>query len=208
MPVPTLTYFDFDGGRGEPARLALHIGGVAFEDRRIALSAWAAMRDSTPFQALPTLEVDGMLVTQSNAILRYAGKLAGLYPTADLSALLCDEILDAVEDIGSRIGRTIDLPAEMKQKAREELASGPIARHLQQLQAKLQHAGGAYFVDNRLTVADLKAFMLIRWLRSGALDHIPKDIVEQIAPALVGHFERVAAHPKITAYYASRQKVG
>ena len=31
-----LTYFDFDGGRGEPARLALHIGGIEFEDHRIA----------------------------------------------------------------------------------------------------------------------------------------------------------------------------
>jgi glutathione S-transferase len=31
-----LTYFDFDGGRGEPARLALHIGGIAFEDQRIS----------------------------------------------------------------------------------------------------------------------------------------------------------------------------
>ena len=27
-----LTYFDFHGGRGEPARLALAIGGIAFED--------------------------------------------------------------------------------------------------------------------------------------------------------------------------------
>src|SRR2546423_15658529 len=26
-----LTYFDFDGGRGEPARLSLHIGGNALE---------------------------------------------------------------------------------------------------------------------------------------------------------------------------------
>src|SRR2546429_4863078 len=30
MPKLKLTYFDFDGGRGEPARLALHIGGIAF----------------------------------------------------------------------------------------------------------------------------------------------------------------------------------
>ena len=33
-----LTYFDFDGGRGEPARLALHIGGVTFEDPLALLS--------------------------------------------------------------------------------------------------------------------------------------------------------------------------
>ena len=30
-----LTYFDFHGGRGEPARLALSIGGIAFEDDRV-----------------------------------------------------------------------------------------------------------------------------------------------------------------------------
>ena len=26
-----LTYFDFPGGRAEPARLALHLGGIAFD---------------------------------------------------------------------------------------------------------------------------------------------------------------------------------
>ena len=30
-----LIYFDFDGGRGEPARLALSIGGVPFKDDRV-----------------------------------------------------------------------------------------------------------------------------------------------------------------------------
>ena len=33
-----LTYFDFPGGRAEPTRLALHIGGVAFEDYRCPFS--------------------------------------------------------------------------------------------------------------------------------------------------------------------------
>lgn len=206
MTKLVLTYFDFDGGRGEPARLALHIGGVAFEDRRIGTKDWPALRDQTPFQALPTLEVDGTLVTQSNSILRYVGKLAGLYPANDFQALLCDEVMDAAEDIGSRIGNTMALAPELKQKAREDLAAGAITRHLEQLQAKLRHAGGQYFVEKRLTVADLKVFLWIRWLRSGALDHIPKDLVDRVAPLLVEHFERMAAQPKIAAYYAARKK--
>src|SRR5438552_10509416 len=41
-----LTYFDFDGGRGEPARLALHIGGIAFEDHRISGKDWPGFRRS------------------------------------------------------------------------------------------------------------------------------------------------------------------
>jgi glutathione S-transferase len=196
-----LTYFDFDGGRGEPARLTLHIGGIAFEDQRIMGKDWPAFRDKTPFLAMPTLEVDGKVVSQSNSINRYVGKLTGLYPKDDWQALLCDEVMDAAEDISARIGQTIDLPADAKKKAREELAAGHIARYLEQFQARLKSAGGEYFADRRLTVADLKVFMLIRWLRSGGLDHIPKDLVDRVAPMLVAHLERMASHPKIVEYY-------
>jgi glutathione S-transferase len=200
-----LTYFDFDGGRGEPARLALHIGGIAFEDQRIAGKDWPGLRDKTPFLAMPTLEVDSSVVSQSNSINRYVGKLAGLYPKDDWQALLCDEAMDAAEDITTRIGHTIDLSADAKKKAREELAAGRITHYLRQLQARLKAAGGEYFADQRLTVADLKVFMLIRWLRSGVLDHIPKDLPERVAPLLVQHFERIAGHPTIADYYRRRK---
>lgn len=200
-----LAYFDFDGGRGEPARLALHIGGIPFEDERVSLKDWPQSRDRTPFQALPTLEVDSKVVSQSNSINRYVGKLAGLYPKDDWQALLCDEVMDAAEEIGTRIGNTMDLPADAKKKAREELAAGRITRYLEQLQARLKAAGGEYFADKRLTVADLKVFMWTRWLRSGALDHIPKDLVDRVAPLLVKHFERVASHPKVAEYYQRRK---
>ncbi len=200
-----LTYFDFDGGRGEPARLALHIGGIPFEDERVNPKDWPQVRDRTPFQALPTLEVDGKIVAQSNSINRYVGKLAGLYPKDDWQALLCDEAMDAAEDIGTRIGNTIDLAADAKKKAREELSAGRITRHLEQLQARLKAGGGEYFADKRLTVADFKIFMLVRWLRSGVLDHIPKNLVDRVAPLLVKHFERVGGIPKVAAYYERRK---
>ena len=200
-----LTYFDFDGGRGEPARLALHIGGIAFDDNRIAGKDWPAIRDKTPFLATPTLEVDGRVVSQSNSINRYVGKLAGLYPKDDVQAFLCDEVMDAAEDISTQIAQTFDLPGDTKQMAREKLAAGHITRYLQQFEARLKAAGGEYFADQRLTVADLKVFMLIRWLRSGVLDYIPKDVVDTVAPQLVKHFERVASHPKVAEYYERRK---
>jgi glutathione S-transferase len=205
MATLKLTYFDFDGGRGEPARLALHVGGIAFEDHRIAGKDWPALRDKTPFLAMPTLEVDGLVVSQSNSINRYVGKLSGLYPKDDLQAFLCDEVMEAVEDISTRIAQTIGLPEDAKKKAREELAAGHLTRYLEQFQARLKAAGGEYFADRRLTVADLKVAMLIRWLRSGVLDHIPKDLVDTVAPQLVKHFERVINHPKVAEYYRRRK---
>jgi prostaglandin-H2 D-isomerase / glutathione transferase len=205
-PKLKLNYFDFDGGRGEPPRLALFIGGIAFEDHRIAPKDWPAARDKMPFRAMPVLEVDGKILAHSNTINRYVGKLAGLYPKDDWQAALCDETMDAAEDLGTRIGNTIALEGDAKKKAREELASGPIPRFLEQLQARLKAAGGEWFADKRLTVADLKVFMLVRWLRSGALDHIPKDIVDRVAPELIKHFERVSGQPKVAEYYDRRKK--
>ena len=180
-------------------------GGIPFEDERVSPKDWPQFRDRTPFFALPTLEVDGEVVSQSNSINRYVGKLTGLYPKDDRQSLLCDEVMDAAEDIGTRIAQTIELPEDAKKKAREELAAGRITRYLEQLQARLKAAGGEYFSDKRLTVADLKIFMWIRWLRSGALDHIPKDLVDRVAPLLVKHFERVANHPKVAEYYKRRK---
>ena len=90
MPKLVLTYFDFDGGRGEAARLIMHLAGIAFEDKRIPGKDWPALRDSMPFQALPVLEVDGRVITQSNTIIHYLGKLGGLYPKDDWQSALVE----------------------------------------------------------------------------------------------------------------------
>jgi glutathione S-transferase len=206
MPKLVLVYFDFDGSRGEAPRLAMHLAGIPFEDKRIPRKEWAAVRDQYPFQALPMLEVDGKPLAQSNTINRYVGKLTGLYPKDDWQAARVDEVMDAIEDINGRIGATFSLEGEAKQKAREALAAGPLTRYLQQLEARLKAGGGEWFAENRLTVADLKCYLFTRWLKSGALDHIPADIVERQAPLLAKHLERVGNHPKIAAYYAARKR--
>jgi prostaglandin-H2 D-isomerase / glutathione transferase len=206
MPKIVLTYFDIDASRGEVARLAMHLAGIPFEDRRIPRNEWPKHRDSMPYLALPVLEVDGRLIAQSNTINRYVGKLAGLYPKDDWQAALVDELMDAVEDISGRIGATFALEGDAKKKAREALAAGAVAHFLRQFDARLEAGGDEWFAEERLTVADLKCFLFVRWLRSGALDHIPADIVDRHAPGLVEHFERVRSHPRIAAYYAARGK--
>ena len=197
-----LTYFDFHGGRGEPARLALSIGGIPFEDDRVAPSDWASRKADTPFGALPVLEVDGKTVSQSNVINSYVGKLADLYPSDPWQAALCDEVMEAVEDIGTKIGATFALPEEQKKAQREELVAGPIPFYLTRLEKRLEAHGGHYFAADRLTVADLKVFVWIRHLKSGALDHVPADLPDRVAPKLVEHYERIKSNSRIKAYYA------
>ena len=127
MSKPKLVYFDIDGARGEAARLAMVIGGVPFEDDRVKFADWESRKPGTPFGALPVLELDGQTVAQSNAINRYVGKLAGLYPSDAWQAALCDESMDAVEEIATRVWSTMPLPAAEKKAQRESLAAGPLS---------------------------------------------------------------------------------
>jgi glutathione S-transferase len=203
-----LTYFDFHGGRGEPARIALSIGGIPFEDDRVPPSEWGSRKANTPFGALPVLEVDGEVVAQSNAINRYVGKLTDLYPSDAWQAALCDEVMGAVEDIGTKIGATFFLPEEQKRTQRKELVEGPIPFYLTRLEQRLEAHGGQYFTADRLSVADLKVFVWIRHLKSGALDHVPADLPDRVAPKLVRHYERVKNEPRVKAYYAKHGVAG
>ena len=208
MAKMKLTYFDFHGGRGEPARLALSMGGIAFDDDRVPFDEWERRKANAPFGALPVLEVDGQSVAQSNAINRYVGKLADLYPSDPWQAALCDEAMEAVEDIVSQIVPTLFLPEKEKKARREALVEGPIPFYLTRLQQRLEAHGGRYFAGDRLSVADLKIFMLIRQLKSGVLDHVPADLPDSVAPKLVEHYERVKNDPRVKAYYAKHGIAG
>lgn len=199
-----LTYFDFPGGRAEPARLAMHLGGIPFEDYRFAPGDFAEVRKTTPLNQVPTLHVDDLQVTQSDAITRYVGKLAGLYPEDAYQALLCDEVLGALEDLNIKIGASFGLTGDELKNARDALVKGPLPQYLRWLQKQLESHGGAFLADNRLTVADLKAFVLLRWLSSGKLDHIPVDLIDTAAPTLRAYLDRLARLPAIAQYYAER----
>ena len=204
MSLPKLTYFDFDGGRGEPIRIAFQAAGIDFVDHRISFEQFMQTRADMRFTCAPTLELDGVEVTQSNAILRYVGKRADLYPADDLQALYCDEAMDAVEDLLHQIVHTFGLEGKALKAARQKLADGWITTYINGLSEMLKRGGDDYFADNRLTVADLKVYVQIKSLRGGTLDHVPTDLVDTLAPNLVAHQERIESDPTVTGYYKAR----
>lgn len=196
-----LTYFGM-GGRAEPVRIAFHAAGIDFDDVRITFPEFMEQRDGLRFRCVPTLEIDGQVVTQSNAMCRYVGKLAGLYPEDDMQALYCDEALGAIEDLLHAMTPTFGLEGDELKAAREALVDGWMTTFIKGL-GELIDRGGDYFADNRLTVADLKVAGLVQWIGAGQLDHVPADLVERLAPALNAHAKRVFDHPVVKAYYAA-----
>jgi len=79
-PKLTLHYFPI-GGRAEPIRLACVAGGVAFTNNVISFQDFMGMKETLPNGQVPVIDIekDGEKETigQSDAILRYVGKLGG-----------------------------------------------------------------------------------------------------------------------------------
>ena len=186
-----LSYFDSPGGRGEPARLALNLAGIAFEDHRIPVAEWPVMKADFPYQQVPVMEVDGKVLNQSNAINRLVGKMADLYPQDNWQAAVCDDVMDSADDAMQLLVNTFFIPEDEKQRVRSELVAGPLPMFLSGLNARLLASGGEFFCDGRLTMADLKILMLTRSLTSGNLDYVPTSIVGDHAADLLAHRERV-----------------
>jgi glutathione S-transferase len=78
---------------------------------------------------------------------RFAGKLAGLYPSDPFQALLCDEVMYVVEEAGAKLGPTFRMTGDEQKAARLALVNGSMPVYLRWLQSQLQAHGGEYFAD-------------------------------------------------------------
>lgn len=196
-----LTYFDFPGGRGEDARIALFMAGVDFEDDRIAPSDWMKVKPKTPWGSLPVLEVEGLgRIGQSNAILAYIGRRWDMHPDDLWAAARHEAIMHAVEDVRHEIGKTFGIDdADALREARATIADDFLPRWAAHMEAQL---GDGPFIDgDDVHVADLKLFVLMSWFDKGVLDHIPTDVLSDF-PRLTTHFDAMGRHPKVVEWYA------
>jgi len=204
MNKPRLIYFDFPASRGEECRIALHLAGIDFEDVRVQTKDWPAMKESTPFGALPVLEMPGKPpLAHSNAILVLIGRQHHLHPQDDFEAARHEALMSAVEDIRHTISPTLRITdPEQKRVAREALAANELKTWAGQVERQL--GDGPFIGGAKLQVADLKLYMMARWLTSGVLDHIPTSVLDH-CPKLLRLQEAVAGHAGVQGWL-KRQK--
>lgn len=191
-PMVRLHHFEHHtfGAAGEPVRLALAIGGINFEDHRVPRGSdeWQTLKGTElcPFHQLPILEVDGVRISQSNAILRYVGLLAELYPKDDLfKASKVDEILGAIQDIKVRIiPSLLERDEEKKAQMRRALARERLPWWFERLEAQIClndlffSSNRGFCAGERITIADLALASFLGWFTSGAFVGIQKTLLE------------------------------
>ncbi|ETL31147.1 hypothetical protein F441_16354 [Phytophthora nicotianae CJ01A1] len=207
FPSIKLIYFAA-AGRAEAQRLAFYIGGVPFEDKRIGHAQFAAMKESLPLGQLPILEVDGEVFTQSHAIMRFAGRMGGLYPvSAPYLALKIDELLHAMGELEEKMGPAFsESDADKKKAMREELATVTIPRYAGLFEARLEKMKQIpVFQSQDVFIHEVAIYAWVKSLRAGYIDHIPTTVLDGYKLINETH-EKIANHPKVKEWYTLQHK--
>ncbi|CAB9519524.1 S-transferase class-mu 28 kDa isozyme [Seminavis robusta] len=200
-PELEVIYFDAPG-RAEPIRIMLHAAGLSFTDTRFPGKDWPTVKPTTPLGFVPVLKVNGNAYCQSKALMRFAAKKAGMYPTDDLEALAADEAMDVLDELMATAPKSKD-PAELE-KLRKEFEAGGLTNSAKFLEARIQGNGGCYLGGKSCTMADLGLQLTVKGIQAGFWDHISKDFFEAY-PGIIATVKAVDEDEKVKAYYASKE---
>ena len=203
-----LTYLGIKGF-AEPIRLCLFMSGIPFEDERISYDEISKRRSTLPYGQVPVLEVDGVVYSQSNAILRWAGRQGHLYP--DEFQLRCDAVISCIDDINKSLSpqwyghvlarcpgngkHFVPLSTLQKEDTENYLNQEVLPGHFFMLERQL--GSNPYFCGTTLTIADLRWYVVGSGFMDGTYcDGISESILNKF-PSLIKLVQRVGNHPKV-----------
>eukprot|EP00747_Dinoflagellata_sp_TGD_P147904 gnl/TRDRNA2_/TRDRNA2_176861_c0_seq2.p1 gnl/TRDRNA2_/TRDRNA2_176861_c0~~gnl/TRDRNA2_/TRDRNA2_176861_c0_seq2.p1 ORF type:complete len:226 (+),score=38.57 gnl/TRDRNA2_/TRDRNA2_176861_c0_seq2:55-732(+) len=214
-----LTYLNIKGF-AEPIRLALFIGGIDFEDRRIGYEWINSNRHDLPFGQVPVLEENGKMVgAQSAALLRWAGRRSGLYPEGQ--ELQCDMVEDALADIKARLlpqwygvvmGRhpvsgepLVPMSDEQKVEVERLLNEVILPQRFAQLERLLATSDGPYFCGSRLATCDLSFYVMATGLLDGTYAAGIRPSIFDECPLLRALWKNIGDHSKVKEWNAKHE---
>jgi len=204
-------YGDFPFWRAECVRVALHVGGVPFEDIR----DWAEGKKYATFGSLPVMMVDGKVLSQTQAMATYVGKLTGLYPEDSWLAAKHDEIINGCTDVTNTVAATMRIKDEaekIRARASLILPDGRLTLQLSGLEKLIVENGrNGVAIGDSLTVADLAIWRLAGWLSDGILDGLPRGYVTNPEnayrfPAIAKVFATVDNHESVVQWKTKHSK--
>jgi len=196
MADATLTYFR-GRGRAETTRWMLAVNGIDFEQVALATPGdLAALRTSgkLPFDQIPLLEIDGLCLSQSGAMIRYLARRGDFYGDEDSDAVWCDMVAGAAVDFAETAMQAAFQPTAAVAAANLRRS---FAKFGPRFEARLIANDGQHMAGTRLSFADV----VLAEALTAYLERVPDILAE--TPGLADLQARVTAHPGIAAYLAS-----
>lgn len=171
------------------------------------------MKPTLPYGSLPILDViddddaptpTPRTVTQSIAMLRYAGKLSGLYPMDADQALTVDEVIDVINnDVTPAMFGYRGDDRKVLQEHREKFVKDVIPRYVETLDRRMGEMMGeesAFVLGDDVSIADLMITNFVNGLKQGIIDFVPTDCVDH-CEHLMRSYRSVMSIPQVKEWY-------
>ena len=201
-----LVYFPVPG-RAEASRVALELSNLDWEDVEVEGETFNRMKTGgeLPWNMLPVLQTPNGTLAESSAILRYAGKHAGLVPEDDYEAAKADEFIDGMGPLARALDTSFGIDDfEQRVSIRKELfeIGGKGADNLQLLEEKIGDSKTGWAANTTdMSIADLKLFTELFALFSGNYDGIEAKVISRY-PNLLKYHDKVANEKRIHDHYS------
>lgn len=179
---PTLHYFN-GRGRMESIGWLLAAAGVEFEEKFIETPEdLDKLRNdgSLMFQQVPMVEIDGMKLVQTRAILNYIATKHNLYGKDIKERAFIDMYAEGIADINEMIMLLPICPPDQKDAKIALIKEKTTNRYLPVFENVLKSHGQDYLVGNRLSKADVHLVELLYY-------------VEELDPSLLAGFPLLKA---------------
>uniref|UniRef100_A0A8C4NFC6 glutathione transferase n=1 Tax=Eptatretus burgeri TaxID=7764 RepID=A0A8C4NFC6_EPTBU len=146
------------------------------------------------FEQVPMVEIDGMKLVQTRAILNYISAKAGFQGKDMKEKVLVDMYVEGARDIGDMLLPLQFLPAEDRENSLKNIRKIACNRYYPVFEKVLREKGGGFLVGNALTQADLQLLEIIIMV-----DERMPDILKDF-PHLQEFKALISALPQIHAF--------
>ncbi|KAM5167854.1 glutathione S-transferase A1 [Callospermophilus lateralis] len=163
---PVLHYFN-SRGRMECVRWLLAAAGVEFEEKLIeSPEDLDKLKNdgSLMFQQVPMVEIDGMKLVQTRAILNYIATKHNLYGKDMKERVLIDMYTEGIADLNEMIMLLPLCPADQKDAKIALIKDRTKNRYLPVFEKVLKSHGQDYLVGNKLSRADIHLTELLYYV--------------------------------------------
>lgn len=95
---PVLVYWGVHG-RSDFCQAMMAAGNIDYDLDTETANAWPEAKEESPFGQIPYLKHGSITLGQGGALNRYCARIAGLYPSGDVEASVCDMYMEEMMDI-------------------------------------------------------------------------------------------------------------
>ncbi|XP_061478929.1 glutathione S-transferase-like [Rhineura floridana] len=193
---PKLYYFN-GRGRMETTRWLLAAAGVEFEEQFIeSKGCLEKLRQDgyLLFQQVPMVEIDGMKIVQTRAILNYIAAKYNLYGKDLKERAFIDMYCEGAMDLNEMIMMLPFKPADTKEKEHATIFERATTRYFPVFEKVLKDHGQGFLVGNKLSRADVQLLETILMA-----EELKADIISKF-PLLKSFKEKISNIPTIKKF--------